>query len=120
MNARIDDLGVVWERVGWMRDGLCMQTDPDAHYPEKGESTTAAKAVCEGCPVRAECLAYAVARNERFGVWGGLSERERRPLVKAHRAAAADAAGEGGQPTRRTSTRDASAVAAAAADRRAA
>lgn len=89
MSARIDTLGVVWEQAGWMRDGLCAQTDPDSYYPEQGESTAAAKQVCQGCPVRAECLAYALARNERFGVWGGLSERERRPLVKALRAAAA-------------------------------
>jgi WhiB family redox-sensing transcriptional regulator len=76
----------------WVQFGLCAQTDPEAYFPEKGMSTAAAKSVCEGCPVRAECLEYAVARNERFGVWGGRSERERRPLVQARRAADAASA----------------------------
>lgn len=66
----------------WMQFGVCMETAPDAFFPERGESTAPAKAVCVGCPVRTECLNYAVTRNERFGVWGGLSERERRPLVR--------------------------------------
>ena len=43
----------------------------------------AAKKVCTGCEVRAECLEYALAHDERFGIWGGLSERERRRLKKA-------------------------------------
>lgn len=68
------------ESTVWMRDGLCAQTDPEAFYPDRGGSARAAKAVCLGCPVRSECLAYAVEHGERFGVWGGLSERERRAL----------------------------------------
>lgn len=74
------------DEVRWMRFGLCMETDPDAFYPEKGESTRRAKSMCVMCPVRIECRDYAVARNERFGVWGGLSEQERRPLVRERRA----------------------------------
>lgn len=72
--------------------GLCAETDPEVFFPDKGESTRTAKAVCMACPVRAACLAAAVARNERHGVWGGMSERERRPLVAAARAAAVDQA----------------------------
>lgn len=64
----------------WMERGLCAQTDPEAFYPDKGGSTRAAKTVCVGCPVRGECLDYALARDERFGIWGGTSERQRRAL----------------------------------------
>jgi WhiB family redox-sensing transcriptional regulator len=66
----------------FMQSGLCAQTDPEAFYPERGYGTRAAKAVCAACPVRPECLAYALERGERFGVWGGMSERERRRLLK--------------------------------------
>ncbi|WP_288815155.1 WhiB family transcriptional regulator, partial [uncultured Varibaculum sp.] len=59
---------------------LCAQTDPEAFFPEKGGSTREAKAVCELCEVRDECLSYALENDERFGIWGGLSERERRRL----------------------------------------
>ena len=66
----------------WMRDALCAQTDPESFFPEKGGSTREAKKVCVGCEVRSECLEYALANDERFGIWGGLSERERRKLKK--------------------------------------
>ncbi|WP_346618553.1 WhiB family transcriptional regulator [Blastococcus montanus] len=62
----------------WRLDALCAETDPEAFFPEKGGSTRDAKRVCAGCPVRDECLEYALASDERFGIWGGLSERERR------------------------------------------
>ncbi|WP_456581405.1 WhiB family transcriptional regulator [Blastococcus sp. SYSU DS0510] len=62
----------------WRLDALCAETDPEAFFPEKGGSTRDAKRVCTGCPVRAECLEFALANDERFGIWGGLSERERR------------------------------------------
>ena len=61
---------------------LCAQTDPEAFFPEKGGSTREAQKVCVGCDVRSECLEYALANDERFGIWGGLSERERRKLKK--------------------------------------
>ena len=64
----------------WRDRGLCAQTDPEAFFPEKGGSTRAAKAVCRSCEVAAECLEYALAHDERFGIWGGMSERERRRL----------------------------------------
>jgi len=65
---------------GWRDEALCAQTDPELFFPEQGESVAAAKRVCAGCEVRAECLQYALDNRERFGVWGGLSERERREL----------------------------------------
>jgi WhiB family transcriptional regulator, redox-sensing transcriptional regulator len=62
----------------WRLDALCAETDPEAFFPEKGGSTREAKRVCVGCAVRIECLEFALANDERFGIWGGLSERERR------------------------------------------
>lgn len=78
------DAGVAEEEgaLGWQERSLCAQTDPEAFFPEKGGSTREAKKVCVGCEVRAECLEYALANDERFGIWGGLSERERRKLKK--------------------------------------
>jgi WhiB family transcriptional regulator, redox-sensing transcriptional regulator len=69
----------------WRLDALCAETDPEAFFPEKGGSTREAKRVCVGCDVRAECLEFALANDERFGIWGGLSERERRRLRQARR-----------------------------------
>ncbi|QQS00116.1 MAG: WhiB family transcriptional regulator [Austwickia sp.] len=68
--------------LSWQDRALCAQTDPEAFFPEKGGSTREAKRVCVGCDVRAECLDYALAKDERFGIWGGLSERERRKLKR--------------------------------------
>ena len=64
----------------WRLNALCAETDPEAFFPEKGGSTREAKRVCSGCEVRVECLEFALASDERFGIWGGLSERERRRL----------------------------------------
>jgi WhiB family redox-sensing transcriptional regulator len=64
----------------WHERALCSQTDPEAFFPEKGGSTREAKKICVGCEVRSECLEYALEHDERFGIWGGLSERERRRL----------------------------------------
>jgi WhiB family redox-sensing transcriptional regulator len=68
--------------MGWQERALCAQTDPEAFFPEKGGSTREAKKVCTGCDVRGECLEYALDNDERFGIWGGLSERERRKLKR--------------------------------------
>ncbi len=68
--------------LGWQERALCAQTDPEAFFPEKGGSTREAKKVCTGCDVKAECLEYALENDERFGIWGGLSERERRRLKR--------------------------------------
>jgi WhiB family transcriptional regulator, redox-sensing transcriptional regulator len=68
--------------LSWQERALCAQTDPEAFFPEKGGSTREAKRVCLSCEVRSECLEYALAHDERFGIWGGLSERERRRLKR--------------------------------------
>lgn len=69
--------------LAWQEQALCAQTDPEAFFPEKGGSTREAKAVCAICEVRDECLTYALEHDERFGIWGGLSERERRRLKRS-------------------------------------
>ena len=66
--------------LAWQAEALCAQTDPEAFFPEKGGSTREAKKICQQCDVKSECLDYALANDERFGIWGGLSERERRRL----------------------------------------
>ena len=68
--------------LGWQERALCAQTDPEAFFPEKGGSTREAKRICQGCEVKSECLEYALHNDERFGIWGGLSERERRRLKR--------------------------------------
>lgn len=75
----------------WQERALCAQTDPEAFFPEPGITATDAKRVCRACPVRKECLEYALDNGEQFGVWGGVSERDRRLLARRRNAA---------QPTR--------------------
>jgi WhiB family redox-sensing transcriptional regulator len=70
------------EHQEWQDRALCAETDPEAFFPEKGGSTREAKRICSGCEVRSQCLEYALAHDERFGIWGGLSERERRRLKR--------------------------------------
>ena len=69
--------------LAWQNQALCAQTDPEAFYPEKGGATRDAKRVCRSCEVRSQCLAYALDHDERFGIWGGMSERERRRLKRS-------------------------------------
>ena len=58
----------------------CLGVDPDLFFPERGASTREAKEVCRGCVVREDCLEYALTNSEKFGIWGGMSERERRRI----------------------------------------
>lgn len=67
----------------WEESALCTQVDPEIFFPEKGGSTREAKKICATCEVRDACLEAALKRDERFGIWGGLSERERRRLKRA-------------------------------------
>ncbi len=73
-------IGAQADAQSWQEQALCAETDPEAFFPEKGGSTREAKKICTGCEVKAECLEYALSNDERFGIWGGLSERERRRL----------------------------------------
>src|SRR5215211_95702 len=88
LGGAVESPGGLWDLLGlddrsgsaWRAEALCAQVDGDLFFPEKGESSVAAKRVCAECSVQSECLAEALARNERFGVWGGLSERERQAV----------------------------------------
>ena len=71
-------------RKGWADSANCLGVDPDLFFPERGASTREAKEVCRGCAVRGDCLEYALANAERFGIWGGLSERERRRIRRQY------------------------------------
>ena len=68
------------DHQSWQRKANCMGVDPDLFFPERGASTREAKEVCRGCVVREDCLEYALANGEKFGIWGGMSERERRRI----------------------------------------
>jgi WhiB family transcriptional regulator, redox-sensing transcriptional regulator len=72
----------------WQDQANCLGVDPDLFFPERGASTREAKEVCRGCIVRADCLEFALQNGEKFGIWGGLSERERR-RIRRQRAQAA-------------------------------
>nr|WP_281286508.1 WhiB family transcriptional regulator [Stackebrandtia endophytica] len=70
-------------RVEWSSAAACREGDPDALFVQGAEQNVAKK-VCKGCPVRMECLADALDNQVEFGVWGGMTERERRALLRKH------------------------------------
>ena len=80
------------EELSWQDQANCMGVDPDLFFPERGASTREAKEVCRGCVVRLDCLEYALDSAEKFGIWGGLSERERRRLRRARTLSRREAA----------------------------
>jgi len=82
MEAQVEGVDLLGDAPEWQERALCSQTDPEAFFPEKGGSTREAKRICGRCDVKAECLEYALGHDERFGIWGGLSERERRKLKR--------------------------------------
>jgi WhiB family redox-sensing transcriptional regulator len=74
----------------WMEFALCAETDPELFFPEKGAASSqirAAKRVCAACPVTAQCLDLALANRERYGIFGGYTEHERRRLKRGREAA---------------------------------
>lgn len=73
---------IIQQGLTWQVGARCLEADPEVFFPERGGSSKAARAVCNDCPVKVECLRYALANREQFGIWGGTSERERRRLRK--------------------------------------
>lgn len=73
---------ITCDELEWQLRALCRHEPVETFFPEKKfpHNTAAAKAICRDCPVSAECLQYALNRNERHGVWGGLNDKERRKL----------------------------------------
>ncbi|GAA1101846.1 hypothetical protein GCM10009642_45460 [Nocardiopsis metallicus] len=76
------EVGHMWTNQ-WTTKALCRQIDPDALFVQ-GAAQNRAKLFCQGCPVRTECLADALDHRVEFGVWGGMTERERRSLLRKH------------------------------------
>ncbi len=72
----------------WQDLANCRGADPDLFFPERGASTRTAKAICRECTVRVDCLEFAIVSSEKFGIWGGLSERERRKIRRERQIAA--------------------------------
>ncbi|MFB7836221.1 WhiB family transcriptional regulator [Streptomyces sp. NPDC056056] len=87
----------------WGENAACRSADPEELFVQ-GPGQNRAKAVCTGCPVRTECLSEALDNRIEFGVWGGMTERERRALLRRRpdvtswRQALEDARHEQGQP----------------------
>ncbi|MEU6974127.1 WhiB family transcriptional regulator [Kitasatospora aureofaciens] len=65
----------------WREAAACRTTDPDEMFADHAHQTRA-KATCSGCPSRTPCLAHALDNRIEFGVWGGMTERERRALLR--------------------------------------
>ncbi len=72
----------------WRQDAACRDLDPNIFFPANDEAAGAAKAVCATCPVREDCLEYAVATRQDDGVWGGLDETERKRVRRRRQQAA--------------------------------
>ncbi len=86
----IFDLGYAKKFEGekhWQESALCAQTDPDIFFPEKGGSTAPATSICQQCEVRSECLEYAISHDIRHGIWGGMSDNDRRRISRERRRA---------------------------------
>lgn len=71
--------------TAWMDRAACRGCDPNLWFPERGEDTSLAKAVCASCPVAERCLDYALALGEKNGIWGGVAERQRRRMRRENR-----------------------------------
>lgn len=83
-HANIPDISTVADaRTAWVLQGLCLTSDPDKLFV-RGAAQRKAAAMCRDCPVKAECLADALDNEVEFGVWGGMTERQRRALLKQH------------------------------------
>ncbi len=80
------DLNIIDELIGgmpsWTEEANCKGADADLFFPERGASTRKAKAICRACSVQSACLEYAIENSEKFGIWGGMSERERRRIKR--------------------------------------
>jgi WhiB family redox-sensing transcriptional regulator len=72
----------------WRQYARCLGVDPELFYPTSDEAAEDAKAICRVCPVREPCLEHAITAREKQGVWGGLTERERRRMIRQRRKSA--------------------------------
>ena len=86
-------LAISDDALDWQVSAACKGSDANLFFPERGASTRVAKAICRECAVRDECLDFAIDTGEKFGIWGGMSERERR-RVKSERQVEANRRGK--------------------------
>lgn len=79
--------GIRIDRPKWMRDANCKDYETNLFYPAPGDvdKLRKAKSICAECSVRHQCLDFALSTNERFGIWGGKSARERSLILRAQR-----------------------------------
>jgi len=77
------------EQLAWQDNANCKGANANLFFPERGASTRTAKGICRECQVRGACLEFAITTGEKFGIWGGLSERERRRIRRERQIAAA-------------------------------
>jgi WhiB family redox-sensing transcriptional regulator len=71
------------DELAWSEDGRCATADPELFFPRRGADTSAARSLCRACPVRDECLDYALETRQKFGIWGGMTEGQRRRLRRS-------------------------------------
>ncbi|AIT14553.1 WhiB family transcription factor [Mycobacterium phage Jamie19] len=71
-----------YEPDDWTLGAACTQTDPEVFFPEKGEPVGPAREICKRCDVRQQCRDIAIAHDEEFGIWGGLTPNQRRALKR--------------------------------------
>lgn len=88
------DLAALLGRPEWMERAACKGTDPDLFFPSVGDTAKPFIKACEPCPVRDECLEWGL--HEKFGVWGGLTERERRIIRTKRRRSRGDCGTDNG------------------------
>lgn len=78
-------------RMTWQEEGSCRGVDPEVFFPISDDEAWRAKEICTVCAVKTDCLAYSLQNRERYGVWGGVTERERQEMFRrgvAHRVLA--------------------------------
>lgn len=92
--------GLLSERLEWQTRALCRHEDPDIFFPtQSGNEGIRAKAVCNACPVMADCRAYAFTNREGYGVWGATSVAEREQMLRGQTVRLSD--GKGGSKCQR-------------------
>lgn len=84
-----DSLAIYYEEdPSWRQGAVCVQVDPELWFPDRGGTAVQAKALCRTCPVRQECLEYALKAKVTFGIWGGYGYRDRLKIIEARSTAA--------------------------------
>lgn len=69
-------------RFDWQKHGLCRGVEPEVFFPVSEEDAWRAKEICTGCAVQESCLVYSLHNRERYGVWGGITEKERLDMFR--------------------------------------